>query len=139
MFQQILLAVDGSDHSIRATEQAANLAVLVNDSMIDVILVADFSKAKKEVLHAQGKVDLELVRKKRLEPIEERLKEANVAYKIQILRGEPGPTIIEYANERNFDMLIIGSRGLNKFQEMVLGSVSHKVVKRVYCPVLVVK
>ena len=39
----------------------------------------------------------------------------------------------------NFDLVIIGSRGLNSLQEMVLGSVSHKVVKRVKCPVHIVK
>ncbi|EGR8654283.1 universal stress protein, partial [Listeria monocytogenes] len=33
----------------------------------------------------------------------------------------------------------IGSRGLNSLQEMVLGSVSHKVMKRVNCPALIVK
>ncbi|MEC0703363.1 universal stress protein, partial [Bacillus spizizenii] len=53
--------------------------------------------------------------------------------------GEPGPTIVSYANENQFDMLIVGSRGLNSLQEMVLGSVSHKVAKRANCPVLIVK
>ncbi|MBW9235102.1 universal stress protein, partial [Leptospira santarosai] len=33
----------------------------------------------------------------------------------------------------------IGSRGLNTLQEMVLGSVSHKVAKRVHSPVLLIK
>jgi nucleotide-binding universal stress UspA family protein len=37
------------------------------------------------------------------------------------------------------DLMIIGSRGLNSLQEMVLGSVSYKVIKRVQCPVLIVK
>lgn len=46
---------------------------------------------------------------------------------------------MEYANKGSYDIVIIGSRGLNSLQEMVLGSVSHKVVKRVVCPVLIVK
>lgn len=53
-----------------------------------------------------------------------------------MLYGEPGPSIVYYANKEQFDLVIIGSRGLNSLQEMVLGSVSHKVVKRVKCPVL---
>ena len=56
-----------------------------------------------------------------------------------MLHGEPGPTIVEYANKQSCDMVVIGSRGLNKLQEMVLGSVSHKVAKRVNCPVLISK
>ncbi|MGM0899696.1 MAG: universal stress protein [Bacillota bacterium] len=37
------------------------------------------------------------------------------------------------------DLIIIGSRGLNALQSMVLGSVSHKVMKRASCPVMIVK
>lgn len=139
MYKSILLAVDGSNHSIRATQEAVIIASLVNGSKVDVIMVADYSKTKSEVLHSAGKEDLELTRRKRLFPIEELFKTNNINYEIHILHGEPGPTIVEYANKRSFDLVIIGSRGLNSFQEMVLGSVSHKVVKRVNCPVLVVK
>ena len=56
---------------------------------------------------------------------------------VKVLRGEPGPAIVDYANEEEFDLAILGSRGLNRLQEMVLGSVSQKVVKRVNCPVLI--
>jgi SulP family sulfate permease len=58
----------------------------------------------------------------------------------KIIRGEePGPTIVKYVNENNFDVVVMGSRGLNAIQEFVLGSVSHKVAKRANCPVLIVK
>lgn len=58
---------------------------------------------------------------------------------MKIFHGEPGPAIVEFTNNNSYDLLVIGSRGLNAFQEMVLGSVSHKVVKRANCPVMVVK
>ena len=139
MYKNILLAIDGSDHSERATQQAINIASLVNGSHIEVVFVADFSKAKNEVLHSQGKEELELARRQKLAPIEELIQANEMHYSINILHGDPGPTIVSYANENDFDLLIIGSRGLNTLQEMVLGSVSHKVVKRADCPVLVVK
>ncbi|VEF47503.1 universal stress protein [Bacillus freudenreichii] len=139
MYKNILLAVDGSEHSIRATQEAINIATLVKDCLIEILLVADFSKAKNEVLHSQCKADLERSRIQRILPIEELITSKNLSYKIKILHGEPGPAIVEHANNNKFDLVVIGSRGLNKFQEMVLGSVSHKVVKRVNCPVLIVK
>ena len=37
------------------------------------------------------------------------------------------------------DLVVIGSRGLNALQEFAIGSVSHKVLKHVKCPVLIVK
>lgn len=139
MYNKILLAVDGSEHSLRATDEAVKIAGLTNECMIEVVLVAEFSKAKNAVLHAQGKEELELFRKQQLLPVEEKLIAHQLTYDVKILHGEPGPTIIKHANEGDFHLTVIGSRGLNTLQEMVLGSVSHKVIKRVDCPVLIVK
>lgn len=139
MYKNILLAVDGSEHSLRATGEAIKIATLVNDCTIEVVYVVDYSKSKDQVLHSQGKEELEMSRRKKLLPIEEQLKSSQLSYKLQLLHGDPGPAIVDYANKENFDLVVIGSRGLNSLQEMVLGSVSHKVVKRVNCPVLIVK
>ena len=137
MYRKILLAVDGSEHSLRAAKEVVK--VVDHNSTIEVIFVVDFSKAKDEVLHSHGKEELEHLRRMKLLPIEKQLKANNVTYQVKLLRGEPGPAIVDYANKEHFDLVIIGSRGLNSLQEMVLGSVSHKVVKRVACPVLIVK
>lgn len=139
MYKRILLAIDGSENSLRAADEAVKIASLIPKCKIEVIYVADFSKSKSEILHSQGKEDLEYSRRKKLVPVEEKIKAKNIAYQLKVLHGHPGPTIIEYANEEKVDMVIIGSRGLNTLQEMVLGSVSHKVMKRVDCPALIVK
>ncbi|WP_369900107.1 universal stress protein [Bacillus manliponensis] len=139
MYQKILLAVDGSEHSLRATDEAIKIASLAKDCKVEVVFVADFSKAKSDVLHAQGREELELSRRKRIFPITEKLRLSDIAYESKILHGDPGPTIVDYANNGGFDLVVLGSRGLNTLQEMVLGSVSHKVAKRVHCPVLIVK
>lgn len=139
MYKRILLAIDGSEHSMRAANEALKMAALNSESKIEIVYVADFEKAKTEVLHAQGKEELDYTRKSRLQPVEELLKMKGVPYDVKILRGEPGPTIVEYANKHQTDIVILGSRGLNVLQEFVLGSVSHKVAKRAQCPVLIVK
>ena len=139
MYKKVLLAVDGSDNSMRAAEEALKVASMAKDCQVTIVLVAEFSKAKKEVIHAKGKEELELSRRKLLLPITEKLDDKSISYNVEILHGEPGPTIVKYANTSNFDLLVIGSRGLNVLQEMVLGSVSHKVMKRADCPVMVVK
>lgn len=139
MYNRIVLAVDGSENSLRATKETVKLVSLSPGCHIEVISVVDFSKSRSEILHAQGKEELELKRRRKLASIEEILKQGKVEYTLKFLHGEPGPTIIDFANKEKVDMVIIGSRGLNALQEMVLGSVSHKVVKRVNCPVMVVK
>ena len=90
-------------------------------------------------MHASSAESLELERRAKLAPVERLIKEANIKVKITILKGTPGPEIVRYANEKYVDLVVIGSRGLNSLQEMVLGSVSHKVMKRVTCPALIVK
>lgn len=139
MYKKVLLAVDGSDHSIRAAKQAVKLVAGSADSQVTIVFVADHANAKNEVLHSGSSMELDLKRRKKLQPIEETLATGEVKYKVEILHGTPGPTIVEFANKEKFDILVIGSRGLNGLQEMVLGSVSHKVVKRANCPVLIVK
>ncbi|QYF82444.1 universal stress protein [Brevibacterium sp. PAMC21349] len=139
MYKKILLALDGSENSMRATKEAIKIASLSSECQIEAVFVVDISKSKKDILHSSGKEELELSRRMKLLPAEEQLKLNNMSYVIKMLYGEPGPSIVDYANKEQFDLVIIGSRGLNSLQEMVLGSVSHKVVKRVKCPVLVVK
>jgi len=139
MFKKILLASDGSKHALRATDKAIDLAKLVDDATIEIIYVVDFEVSKSDVLHAADLKSIQHARKQRLQSTEQKIKEAGVNFATTILHGEPGPTIVSYANKNSFDIVVVGSRGLNTLQEMVLGSVSHKVAKRVECPVLIVK
>ncbi|WP_100406054.1 universal stress protein [Bacillus solitudinis] len=138
MFKRILLAADGSNHSLRATEKAKAL-LSGNDGTIDVVYVVSGTTSKSDVLHGQSKSEIEYRRRAKLRNVEECLLENNIDYKIHILHGEPGPTLVEFANKDKYDCVVLGSRGLNNLQSMVLGSVSHKVAKRVNSPVLIVK
>lgn len=139
MYQSILLAVDGSETSIRAGKQAAQLASLVKGTEVTVLYVSDFEEDSSEEVHDGGPIEFQLARKKKIQPIREALEREEIFYKTEVLHGRPAQTIIELANERNFDLVVIGSRGLNSLSEMMLGSVSRKVVNQANCPVLVVK
>lgn len=138
MFKRILLAVDGSENSVRSTHHATALAEQFNGT-IDVVYVVDSSTAKEDVLHATNKFEIEKKRKKKLKPIKELVEKTGLDFCTNVLHGEPGREIVEFANEREVDCVVIGSRGLNNVQSFILGSVSHKVAKRTECPVLIVK
>lgn len=139
MYERIVLAADGSENSVRAAKEAGKLAKASVNATVEVVLVADFDKAKSEILHAQSHVEVEQLRRKKLASVEEWLQQEGITYKVKVLHGEPGPAIVDYVNKEKASLVVIGSRGLNALQEMVLGSVSHKVVKRAQCPVLIVK
>ncbi|MEN2768947.1 universal stress protein [Ornithinibacillus xuwenensis] len=138
MFKKILYAADGSEHSIRAGEKAFELARLSMNTKVDIIYVVDPKHSKDEILNNWGK-DAADIRKEKLELIVQKAKQSDVDFEVIFLNGDPGPTIVNYANKNDYDVIVIGSRGLNAFQEMVLGSVSHKVAKRATSPVLIVK
>lgn len=139
MYNKILLASDGSEHSKRAAENAIHIATCSPGSVLEVVFVVDGDKAKSDVLSNWNTADPDDARKEKMKDVEEKAKEAGVNYTLKILHGEPGPTIVEHAKKSDVDVVVIGSRGLNGLQEMVLGSVSHKVAKRAHCPVLIVK
>ena len=48
-------------------------------------------------------------------------------------------TIVDYAESKNVDLLIIGSRGRTGLKKMLVGSTASAVVKYAHCPVLVVR
>ncbi|WP_138418432.1 universal stress protein [Aquibacillus sediminis] len=137
MYNKILLATDGSDHSLRTVDHAIQLAKTSDNPIIEIIYVKDMTKVKSETLNNWNQVTTSL--EERFSTVEKKVKEANVSYKMKVLNGEPGPTVVEYVNKNQFDVVIVGSRGLNALQEMVLGSVSHKVAKRANCPVFIIK
>ncbi|WP_347551770.1 universal stress protein [Pseudalkalibacillus hwajinpoensis] len=138
MYQTILLASDGSDDSIKAAEQACKLATLTN-AQLDIVYVVDGEASKHDVLHNVDSFEMDEDRKDKLFTVEEKAVEADVSYEVNILRGNPSSTIVEYAAEQDVDLIVMGTRGLNVLQEMVLGSVSHQVIQKANCPVLVVK
>jgi nucleotide-binding universal stress UspA family protein len=56
-----------------------------------------------------------------------------------IAEGDAASNIVVYARNGGFDTIIMGSRGVGRFKEMVLGSVSNKVLHHAKCSVMIVK
>ncbi|WP_186670939.1 universal stress protein [Sporosarcina sp. BP05] len=136
---KIAVAIDGSENALRAAKHAITLAQYLPEAHLEVIYVADYDKARDERLLSQSPESLTLKREQKVQPILELAKGVGVKAKVTMLKGNPSQEIIKYVNSEEIDQLVIGSRGLNTLQEMVLGSVSHKVMKHVNCPITIVK
>lgn len=140
MFKKILLATDGSEHSSRAIDQALKMVAPYKDQVtLDLIFVVDGNSSKDDVLKYGDSHTATMKRKEKFFDTLSYIEEKGVQTDVIILHGEPADEITEYANEQSYDCVIIGSRGRNKFQTFILGSVSHKIVKYVQVPVIVVK
>ena len=76
MYKQIILACDGSEHALRATEHATYIAKCSEETNVEVVYVVDNRTAKSDII--QGQTDLETIsasRKDKLKEIEGLLKE----------------------------------------------------------------
>jgi len=139
MYSHIILAADGSEHSYRAAEHAAVLAGTSDQCMITILFIPGPDGSKGASLQRDRLTAVQRERKEKLKRHEALLNEKGILYSVLIREGDPGPAIIKYANSSQADLVVLGSRGLNNLQQFVLGSVSHKVMKRVNCPVMIIK
>lgn len=139
MYSHIILAADGSEHSYRAAEHAAVLAGASDQCMITILFIPGPDESKGASLQRDRLTAVQRERQEKLKRHEALLNEKGILYSVLIREGDPGPAIIKYINSTQADLVVLGSRGLNNLQQFVLGSVSHKVMKRVSCPVMIVK
>lgn len=141
MYKRILVAVDGSENSKRAAEHASLIASFNPETHIEVLYVMDIDRTRKDVpLKTKNKdVDFYDDEKNTLGPVKGAFEKNRIDYELITKKGDPGSTIVSFANRGGFDLVIIGSRGLNSFKEIMLGSVSLKVARRVKAPVMIIK
>jgi len=122
---KILVGTDGSEHSKKAFIEAINIAKRFS-GFVKVITV-----------YKQG-MDKEA--EKVLEEAEQYLKKEKIDYSLSsILGSNPSRALVNIAKHENFDLIVVGSRGLGSAASILLGSVSKKVVSKAHCDVLVVK
>ena len=148
MFSNILVAVDGSDHALKAADAACALAK-VHGARLVVLTVAKpvkgMSQNVKEYMYAEhiaGEPQYVLSEMARsvLTEVENRARKLSLAnVKTVVREGQPARRIVEYAKEHDVDLIVMGSRGLGDIGGMLLGSVSHKVNSLAECSCLTVK
>ena len=139
MFERILLAVDGSDHALRAAQVAADLARVMK-SELRVVAAYDPIPPLLGEPHLQAVINARLdgaqaILHKTVEVIGDLPEEIHV----EMLEGNPAEVIIDVAKTRRSNVIIMGSRGLGRLAGLVLGSTSQKVVSHAPCPVLIVR
>jgi nucleotide-binding universal stress UspA family protein len=138
LYQKILVPVDGSEHSNRALHEAISIAKMT-DGTITLIHVIP---AGSSVLMSSKEQFYEMQQNKGKAVLADgkKLVEANgVLAGTLLLEGDVVGQIIKTTKEGNFDLIVIGARGLSKLEELMMGSVSHGVAENASCPVVVTK
>ncbi|WP_185601705.1 universal stress protein [Paenibacillus sp. 598K] len=131
-YTNLLVAYDGSEQSIRALKTGIEMARSWN-ATLEVVHVFDIPMlivgeamipppVENSVAIAQEADNLAA-------EAQSILSAASLQAEVTVLQGDPGRRIIETAEEKGTDLIIIGSRGLSGLREMFLGSVSSYIVK----------
>ncbi|MBM7662711.1 nucleotide-binding universal stress UspA family protein [Bacillus mesophilus] len=136
---KILVAYDGSELSKKALEYAKFLVSDHEQAELEVVTVMMYLGAYDAYSFKELRKTVESETSLLVEEVKDMLSSVQNPTSVHMLEGDPSLQIIKLAEEKGVDTIVLGSRGLGRFKEFFLGSVSHNVVQMAKCPVLIVK
>lgn len=140
---KILVATDGSKHSLNAVKYAAKLTKNMRSTdSITLISVHDdvaFRHASQFVGKNEVEDYLRELSEKELKPARKVLDTAEVKHNQAIVIGHVSEEIVKFAASGKFDLIVMGSKGRSGFADLLVGSVAQRVLATATQPVLLVK
>jgi nucleotide-binding universal stress UspA family protein len=147
MIKKILVATDASAASNRAVSMAAYMAACHESELLILHVIRDMQlptllkKAPELEEFANKREDiLRQVAETILHEAEARArKDGATRVQTAIGTGDPASSIIGFTKRRNIDIIVVGTRGLGKVKELLLGSVSRKITNKAEANCLIVR
>lgn len=152
---KILVAIDGSEHSMKAAELALEMAKKESirspegSSELTALTVLDVSKPRKLLSSfiaapTYGLRELEEERNaanRWMDVVRKKAEDGKIPFRSEIIEGlvSAEATIVDYAESHEIDLIVVGTRGRTGFSKVLLGSVASRVVEYAHCSVIVVK
>ncbi len=142
LFKKILVATDGSENAIKAASYGVNIAeatgaevyalyVVSTEHAVTTRTVMGWSEAFEEYLANKGGAAIAYVEKLG--------KEAGVKVEPVFLKGIPAEKILEYTEESNIDLVVMGTQGLTGIKRFLIGSVAENVLRHSKVPVMIIR
>ena len=137
MFRKILVAVDGSRHASAALALAVDLAQRYSASLSLLHAFPHVSDLlgtpyHEDLLAARTTIGWQLLEAARMQAGEA------LPVETQLVEGPPAPAILRAAEEGDYDLVVLGSRGHGQIAGLLLGSTSSAVAQHARCTVLLV-
>lgn len=123
----IMVAVDGSEHSLAAVQLLGDLPLPADSSItaVSVLLPRNASD------HARMAAILEHVQKL--------FQDKHFTVSTELLVGYPADELTEFAEHHHPDLVVLGAKGLRATLDILLGGVAQRVIEYAPCPVLIVR
>ncbi len=145
---KVLLATDGSEYSLKAARYLGRLFPKLEDCEITALYVKNLSFSVlglAEEPYFETLPDSRLMQEQldkiagsALAAAQEALKESGVRTILRAEWGRPADVICRLAEQEDFDLIVVGERGVGGIVGLFLGSVSQRVATRAKVPVLIV-
>jgi nucleotide-binding universal stress UspA family protein len=145
MFRSIVVGTDGSQTAGEAVREAIELAKAVGASIDLVSAYEPVSSQRLREESRQAPQDLQWSINPRedvdatLNEAAERIEEAGVSVNTYAREGDPADAILDVAEERGADLIVVGNKGMTGAKRFLLGSVPNKVSHHAPCSVLIIR
>ena len=141
LYKNIFIATDGSEPNKEAVKHGLELAK-ISEAKLYVGYVVDTAAFASIPMDAGWEMMYELLEKEAREAtssVSEMAKSQDIDVETIILEGHPSHEIIEFGENNNIDLIILGTLGKSGLDRFLLGSVAEKVLRNSKVPVLVVR
>ena len=145
MFRSIVVGTDGSDTATQAVRQAVDLAKSVGATIELVSAYEPVPAQRLSEERRQAPEDLQWAISPRedvdatLEAAAKIVSDAGVTINIYPRQGDPADAILDVAEEREADLIVVGNKGMTGAKRFLLGSVPNKVSHHAPCSVLIIR
>jgi nucleotide-binding universal stress UspA family protein len=137
MDRHILVATDGTAHSTIAVAYAIHLAI-VNKAELTIALVnLALGGAKGPVIYSYSDADAKKITSNAAEKA--RLTGLKDVHEVVVLSREADSGIVQYADEKKVDHIVVGTGDKGSMSRLVLGSVAADVARRAHCTVTIAR
>jgi nucleotide-binding universal stress UspA family protein len=145
MFKTIVVGTDGSETAGEAVRQATELAKATGAS---ISLVSAFEPVGNQRLReerVEAPEDLQWMVNARedvdatLNDAADKIKEAGVSVETIARQGDPADAILDVAEEKNADLIVVGNKGMTGAKRFLLGSVPNKVSHHAPSSVMIIR
>jgi nucleotide-binding universal stress UspA family protein len=124
MFRSIVVGTDGSDTARQAVREATELAAALGASIELVNAYQPGRRAEGEATLREAAAEAEA---------------AGVAVRTYAREGDAADAILDVAEERGADLVVVGNKGMTGAKRFLLGSVPNKVSHHAPCSVLIIR
>lgn len=136
--KNILIPLDGSKNSIRGLDTAINIARQCQATLIGIYVIP---RPPHPAFRSSQYPEKPLLKdaEKIMDFAKKHSAQNGILFENKIAFGDPAHSIVEFAKNKKFDLIVIGARGRGSLKEIFFGSVSNYVLHKSSIPVMIVK